>query len=215
VDGSPDDIEARFRELNGDVASEVVSVRSQALTIAAGWPWVVIAIAFLAGRRGGRKRSTVGRSAADLNRWEPSTAHSVGAFRLGFRRGVRGQSIWFVIGTAAWLLLRHGSRPDEVVYRTVLKAGETLVVFDRRRCRAHLSGGDVEDRSRLRDGERVLPHRRQAPAVPDHPAGRDVVPHPCGHRGPRRLIGAEEGATVLGSPAGASWWSVPRSPRWS
>jgi len=54
-----DDIEARFRELNGDVTSEVVSVRSQAVTIVAGVAVVVIAVAFLIGRRGGRKRSTV------------------------------------------------------------------------------------------------------------------------------------------------------------
>ena len=54
-----DDIEARFRELNGDVTSEVVSVRSQAITIVAGVAVVVIAVAFLIGRRGGRKRSTV------------------------------------------------------------------------------------------------------------------------------------------------------------
>ena len=54
-----DDIEARFRELNGEVATEVVSVRSQALTIAAGVAVAVIAVAFLIGRRGGRKRSTV------------------------------------------------------------------------------------------------------------------------------------------------------------
>ena len=54
-----DDIEARVRELNGDVTSEVVSVRSQAVTIVAGVAVVVIAVAFLIGRRGGRKRSTV------------------------------------------------------------------------------------------------------------------------------------------------------------
>jgi len=54
-----DDIEARFRELNGDVTSEVVSVRSQAITIVAGVAVVVIAVAFLIGRRGGRKRSAV------------------------------------------------------------------------------------------------------------------------------------------------------------
>ena len=54
-----DDIEARFRELNGDVTSEVVSVRSQAITMVAGVAVVVIAVAFLIGRRGGRKRSTV------------------------------------------------------------------------------------------------------------------------------------------------------------
>lgn len=49
-------------------------------------------------------------------------------FRLGFRRGVRGQSIWFVIGSAAWLVYRARQSRDEVVYRTVLKAGETLLV---------------------------------------------------------------------------------------
>jgi hypothetical protein len=54
-----DDIEARFRELNGDVASEVVSVRSQALTITLGVVVAVVTVAFLLGRRGGRKRSTV------------------------------------------------------------------------------------------------------------------------------------------------------------
>ena len=54
-----DDIEARFRELNGDVTSEVVSVRSQAVTIVAGVAVVVIAVAFLIGGRGGRKRSAV------------------------------------------------------------------------------------------------------------------------------------------------------------
>jgi hypothetical protein len=54
-----DDIEAKFRELNGDVTTEVVSVRSQALTIVAGVAVVVIAVAFVFGRRAGRKRSTV------------------------------------------------------------------------------------------------------------------------------------------------------------
>jgi hypothetical protein len=54
-----DDIEARFRELNGDVTTEVVSVRSQALAITLGVVVAVAAVAFLVGRRGGRKRSTV------------------------------------------------------------------------------------------------------------------------------------------------------------
>jgi hypothetical protein len=48
--------------------------------------------------------------------------------RTGFRRGFRGQSIWFVLGTAAWLVLRAVRSRDEVVYRTVLKPGERLVV---------------------------------------------------------------------------------------
>jgi hypothetical protein len=54
-----DDIEAKFRELNADATTEVVSVRSQALTIGLGVAVAVIAVAFLLGRRGGRKRSTV------------------------------------------------------------------------------------------------------------------------------------------------------------
>ena len=49
-------------------------------------------------------------------------------FRTGFRRGVRGQTIWFVVGSAAWLMYRAHQHRDEVVYRTVLKAGEALVV---------------------------------------------------------------------------------------
>jgi hypothetical protein len=62
IDGAPitrDDIEARFRELNGDVGSEVEAVRPQLLTVGAAIGVAVIAIAFLAGRRRGRKRSAV------------------------------------------------------------------------------------------------------------------------------------------------------------
>ncbi len=49
-------------------------------------------------------------------------------FRAGFRRGVRGQSAWFVVGTAAWLIYRARRSSDEVIYRTVLKSGERLMV---------------------------------------------------------------------------------------
>ncbi|HXA33437.1 MAG TPA: hypothetical protein VNV87_14365 [Acidimicrobiales bacterium] len=62
IDGGPitrDDIEARFRELNGEVGSEVEAVRPQLLTVGAAVAVAVIAIAFLAGRRRGRKRSAV------------------------------------------------------------------------------------------------------------------------------------------------------------
>jgi hypothetical protein len=54
-----DDIEARFRELNGDVGSEVEAVRPQLLTVGAAVAVAVLAVAFLAGRRRGRKRSAV------------------------------------------------------------------------------------------------------------------------------------------------------------
>ena len=62
VDGAPitrDDIEARFRELNGEVATEVDQARSKLVTVGVAVAVVVIAVAFLAGRRRGRTRSTV------------------------------------------------------------------------------------------------------------------------------------------------------------
>jgi hypothetical protein len=49
-------------------------------------------------------------------------------FRNGFRRGLKGQWAWFVVGSAAWMMYRARKSSDEVVYRTVLKAGERLVV---------------------------------------------------------------------------------------
>ncbi|HEX4245010.1 MAG TPA: hypothetical protein VHY77_05540 [Acidimicrobiales bacterium] len=54
-----DDIEASFRELNGEVGSEVDAARPQFLTLGAAVAVGVIALAFLAGRRRGRKRSAV------------------------------------------------------------------------------------------------------------------------------------------------------------
>jgi hypothetical protein len=54
-----DDIEARLRELNGDVVAETTSARSNLVTIAAAVAVAVVTVAFLAGRRRGRSRSTV------------------------------------------------------------------------------------------------------------------------------------------------------------
>jgi hypothetical protein len=54
-----DDIEARFRELNGDVGAEVGAAKPQLLTVGVTIAVVVVTIAFLAGRRRGRKRSAV------------------------------------------------------------------------------------------------------------------------------------------------------------
>ncbi len=54
-----DDIEAKFRELNGEVGDEVESSKAQASTVAAAVVVLVVAIAFLAGRRRGRRRSAV------------------------------------------------------------------------------------------------------------------------------------------------------------
>ncbi len=54
-----EDIEARFRELGGEVTDEVVGARSQLLTVAAVVAVSVVTVAFLVGRRRGRRRSAV------------------------------------------------------------------------------------------------------------------------------------------------------------
>jgi hypothetical protein len=54
-----DQIEAKFRELTGDVESEVESARSSILTVGLVVGVVALALAFLIGRRTGKKRSTV------------------------------------------------------------------------------------------------------------------------------------------------------------
>jgi hypothetical protein len=53
------DIESRFRELNGEVVSGVDAARSKVLTVGVAIGVVVIAFAYLAGRRRGHSRSTV------------------------------------------------------------------------------------------------------------------------------------------------------------
>ncbi len=54
-----DQIEAKFRELTGEVNEEVASTKSQALTVALAAGVAVVAVVFLIGRRSGRRRSAV------------------------------------------------------------------------------------------------------------------------------------------------------------
>ncbi|MDA8366076.1 MAG: hypothetical protein M0Z62_03845 [Actinomycetota bacterium] len=54
-----EDIEARFRELAGEVDEEVASARSQLVTVGLAVAVAVVAIAYLAGRRRGRRRGAV------------------------------------------------------------------------------------------------------------------------------------------------------------
>jgi hypothetical protein len=54
-----DDIEAKFRELTGEVSDEVESARSQALTVGLAVGVAFVAVVFLIGRRNGRRRSAV------------------------------------------------------------------------------------------------------------------------------------------------------------
>ncbi len=54
-----DQIEAKFRELTGEVGEEVQSTRSQLLTVGLAVGVTVVAVVFLIGRRSGRRRSAV------------------------------------------------------------------------------------------------------------------------------------------------------------
>jgi len=54
-----EDVEARFRAIQGEVGSELESARPRLVTIGAATLVVVVAMAFLAGRRRGRRRSAV------------------------------------------------------------------------------------------------------------------------------------------------------------
>lgn len=54
-----DQIEAKFRELTGEVTDEAESARSQALTVGLAVGVAFVAVVFLIGRRSGRRRSAV------------------------------------------------------------------------------------------------------------------------------------------------------------
>jgi hypothetical protein len=54
-----DQIEAKFRELTGEVSEEVESTRSQVITVGLAVGVAVVAVVFLIGRRNGRRRSAV------------------------------------------------------------------------------------------------------------------------------------------------------------
>ena len=54
-----DQIEAKFRELTGEVGGEVESARPQILTISLVVGATALAVVFLLGRRTGKRKSTV------------------------------------------------------------------------------------------------------------------------------------------------------------
>jgi hypothetical protein len=54
-----DDIEAKLRELEGDARDQVASARNTVVTAGIVAVLVLLLLAFLLGRRGGRQRSTV------------------------------------------------------------------------------------------------------------------------------------------------------------
>ena len=54
-----DDIEAKFRELQGDATETVDDAKSVAVTAAIAVGVVVVAAVFLLGRRRGRRKSTI------------------------------------------------------------------------------------------------------------------------------------------------------------
>lgn len=56
---TPDDLEAKFRELEGEASSTAQQAKSYALVAAAVVVVGVAAVAFVLGRRKGRKKTTV------------------------------------------------------------------------------------------------------------------------------------------------------------
>jgi hypothetical protein len=56
---TPADLEAKFRQLQGDVNEQAESAKTTAATIGAAVAVVVVLGVFLLGKRRGRKRSTV------------------------------------------------------------------------------------------------------------------------------------------------------------
>jgi hypothetical protein len=54
-----DEIEAKFREMTGEVTDEMESRRSQAVTVALAVGVTLVAVVFLIGRRNGRRRSAI------------------------------------------------------------------------------------------------------------------------------------------------------------
>jgi uncharacterized membrane protein affecting hemolysin expression len=54
-----DQIEAKFRELTGEVTDEVESTRSQMVTVGLAVGVVLVAAIFLMGRRTGRRKSAI------------------------------------------------------------------------------------------------------------------------------------------------------------
>jgi hypothetical protein len=54
-----DQIEAKFRELTGEVTDEAESARTQVMTVGLAVAVTLVALVFLIGRRSGRRRSAV------------------------------------------------------------------------------------------------------------------------------------------------------------
>jgi hypothetical protein len=54
-----DQIEAKFRELTGEVTDEAESARTQVVTVGLAVAVTLVAVVFLIGRRSGRRRSAV------------------------------------------------------------------------------------------------------------------------------------------------------------
>jgi hypothetical protein len=56
---SRDDIKAKLGDLQGEARTQVDGARNQLVTVGAGVALLLLVIAFMLGRRGGRRRSAV------------------------------------------------------------------------------------------------------------------------------------------------------------
>ena len=123
-----DHIEAKFRELNGEVGYEIEAARPQVLTVAAVVAVTVIAIVFLAGRRGGASDRRSSRSDGS-EPWTVSFAFAISkASGEGCAAAARcGSSSASRPGPSTG----PGESDDEVVYRTALQPGEGMILTTR------------------------------------------------------------------------------------
>ncbi|HLU41868.1 MAG TPA: hypothetical protein VKZ55_05680 [Microthrixaceae bacterium] len=56
---TPDDIRAKLGEIQGEATEQVEGARNQILAVGAGLALVLLILAFLLGRRAGRRSSTI------------------------------------------------------------------------------------------------------------------------------------------------------------
>ncbi len=102
-----DQIEAKFRELTGDVGGEVESVRPQILTVGLAVGVTALAVVFL-------HRAARGQAQVHRRRGAPALMldRLLRAFQArAFREARRGRhSAWFVIGAALWMVNRCPAR---------------------------------------------------------------------------------------------------------
>ena len=122
---SRDDLEDAFSKVLGEGEATAESAQRPVLVVAAAVAIGVVALAYLAGRRRGRKRATV----IELRRILTMDRLLWRLVRTSLRRGVGGEHwSWFALSLAAFVL-RRALQPDRRRVITVpVRPGERYLV---------------------------------------------------------------------------------------